>query len=118
MKNIRITSTKFLLTGSLVILTLLITGVVYAAEFNWKYATYVGPTHPLTKADQTWAEWVEKNTSGRIKIQIFSGGTLMPWRQSYSELSKGIADAAVATGEYSPGFKIAKRLPSPKISEC
>jgi TRAP-type transport system periplasmic protein len=43
---------------------------------------------------QEWGKELEKRTNGKVKVNYYSGGTLVPAAQSYDAVVKGIADVS------------------------
>lgn len=76
--------------------------------------TYAGlwpPTHPMSKAAKLWIEKIEKEASGKVKIQAFWAGALYRPKGSAVELAKGVADIGEFSGAYAPmGFDFEKSM--------
>ena len=80
-----------------------------AKTIELNYATMWPDAHLMTKADVKWARKIEKDTNGRVKITVFSGGALINPRKDWSELVNGVADIAQVTPSYGPeGFEVHK----------
>jgi len=78
------------------------------------YSIFFPPTHGQAKAGQAWAKEVEKRSNGRIKITVFSGGTLTPADQCYDGVIKGISDIGMSCFAYTRGrFPIMEALDLP-----
>ncbi len=87
---------------------------VQAATTNLTYSIFFPPTHGQAKAGQAWAKEVEKRSSGRIKITVFSGGTLTPADQCYDGVVKGISDIGMSCFAYTRGrFPVMEALDLP-----
>ncbi|MFC1532226.1 TRAP transporter substrate-binding protein [Thermodesulfobacteriota bacterium] len=86
--------------------TFMFSGMAIAADkpINLRYASYVGPTHQITKADMVYKDYIEKMTKGKVKITMYTGATLIPWRESYDGVVKGTADFAYANAEYAKAY--------------
>ena len=67
-----------------------------------RYSNMYPAVHPFTKMMEEWAKDIEKKTEGRVKITMFSGGTLTPAPQTYDSVVKGIADLGTALLAYAP----------------
>jgi TRAP-type C4-dicarboxylate transport system substrate-binding protein len=89
--------------GALFLFTAISVPGVQAATYNFTYSTFFPPTHIQTKVPQAWAKEIEKRSKGRIKIQIFTGGSLTPAPQIYDGVVKGISDFGLSVFAYSPG---------------
>ena len=87
---------------------------VQAATTNLTYSIFFPPTHGQAKAGQAWSKEVEKRSNGRIKITVFSGGTLTPADQCYDGVVKGISDIGMSCFAYTRGrFPVMEALDLP-----
>ena len=87
---------------------------VQAAAVNLTYSIFFPPTHGQAKAGQAWAKEIEKRTNGRVKITVFSGGTLTPADQCYDGVVKGISDIGMSCFAYTRGrFPVMEALDLP-----
>jgi TRAP-type transport system periplasmic protein len=68
-----------------------------------KYSTPMPPMHKDGVLSADWAKEIEKRTNGRVKIQIFFGGTLTPGDKAYDGVVNGLSDLALAAPGYSFG---------------
>jgi TRAP-type C4-dicarboxylate transport system substrate-binding protein len=88
--------------------------VLEAATTNLTYSVFFPPTHGQSKAAADWAKEIEKRTDGRVKINVFSGGTLTPADQTYDGVVKGISDLGMSCFAYTRGrFPIMEVLDLP-----
>ncbi len=63
---------------------------------------------------EQWCREVEKRTNGRVKITLFTGGTLSPAPQVYDSLVKGAFDIGASLFTYSTGrFTLSEVLDLP-----
>jgi TRAP-type C4-dicarboxylate transport system substrate-binding protein len=76
---------------------------VLAATTQLTYSVFFPPTHGQSVAAVDWAREIEKRTNGRVKINIFSGGTLTPADQTYDGVVKGISDLGMSVFAYTRG---------------
>lgn len=68
-----------------------------------KFAISMPAGHPMTTdAFEVWARRVESATSGRIKITIFPGDTLISAMTAYDAVKKGACDLAMLVQPYEP----------------
>ncbi len=74
-----------------------------AATYNLTYSIFFPATHGQAKAGEAWAREVEKRTQGRVKITVFSAGTLTPADQCYDGVVKGISDIGMSCFAYTRG---------------
>jgi len=67
--------------------------------------------HPMGASHQIWADKIEKDSGGRVKMEHYWSGSLVNMRESYTELVKGVADVSEFTGHYvREGFQIEKAM--------
>lgn len=67
------------------------------------YATPYPPSHPFSKADQRWMEWVEAESGGSLVIRPVWSGALLSADMSMEELRHGVADIGLITPIYVRG---------------
>ncbi len=68
------------------------------------YASFLPTSHFwFHSICKPWAEEVEKRSNGRVKINMYPGGTLVGARESYQGVVNGIADIATGVFDYTPG---------------
>jgi len=60
------------------------------------------PTFPCVQMEQ-WAREVEKRTAGKVKVQTFPGGTLLPAKNILDGVVSGLADIGNFAMSYQPG---------------
>jgi TRAP-type C4-dicarboxylate transport system substrate-binding protein len=77
----------------------------YAQEkvVTLKYSNFLFAQAQNSILAEQWCKEVEKRTNGRIKINIFHGGTLTPPPQVYDGVVKGISDVGMSVGAYTKG---------------
>ncbi len=96
---------------------LLVTLVFYSAVFaqtTLTYSIFFPATHAQAKAGESWAKEIEKRTGGKVKINIFAGGSLTPAPQVYDGVVKGISDIGMSCFAYTPGrFPLIEALDLP-----
>lgn len=75
-----------------------------AKTFVLNFAHPWSPKHPQqTQVFEPWAQTIEKQTNGQVKVKIFPGGALGKPGQIYSMVEKGIVDIGHDMHDYSPG---------------
>lgn len=74
-----------------------------ASTTTLTYSVFFPPTHGQSQAAVDWAREIEKRTNGRVKINVFSGGTLTPADQTYDGVVKGISDIGMSVFAYTRG---------------
>jgi TRAP-type C4-dicarboxylate transport system substrate-binding protein len=98
---------KAFLTLTIILLagTFIVAGSFHAmaAPIQLNYATHMPIQHPQTKAAVDWIKEIEKRTQGRVKIQLFPGGSLIKAPQLYDGMLKGVADIIFAVPAFTRG---------------
>lgn len=85
----------------------LLCGVAFAvtpakAE-NYSYSIYLTPTEPLPAFGYIpWAKAVTERTGGKVTIENYLGGSLLPARDSLSGTRDGVADISMHPITYTP----------------
>lgn len=69
-----------------------------------KYAGVLPYEHPLSKAIEIWATDLEKKSAGRIKIQLYHGGSLGKTTEVVEYLQQGIVGFAGASTAFLSSF--------------
>ena len=67
------------------------------------YATPYAPSHPFSRADQTWMDFVAQQSQGTLKIVPNWSGALISSENSMTELRHGVADIGLITPIYVKG---------------
>lgn len=67
------------------------------------YATQYAPTHPFSRADIAWMQFVERRSAGRLRVRAIWSGTLLSSDMSMEELRHGVADIGLITPIYVRG---------------
>jgi TRAP-type transport system periplasmic protein len=67
------------------------------------YATPYSPTHPFSRADQRWIEYVETRSNGGLRIRPSWSGALLSSEHSMIELRHGVVDIGLITPIYVKG---------------
>ncbi len=67
------------------------------------YATPYSPTHPFSRADRRWIEFVETRSNGRLRIRPIWSGALLSSEHSMIELRHGVVDIGLITPIYVAG---------------
>ncbi len=73
------------------------------AQTTMTYSIFFPATHAQAKAGENWAKEIEKRTGGKVKINIFSGGSLTPADQCFDGVVKGISDIGMSCFAYTRG---------------
>ena len=94
---------------------LLAPGPVLSAEpILLRYANFPpAPTFPCVQMEH-WAKEVEKRTGGKVKVQTFPGGTLLPAKNILDGVISGLADIGNFAMSYQPGrFPVSEAVDLP-----
>lgn len=67
------------------------------------YATPYPPSHPFSRADQVWMDFVEQRSNGTLRIAPNWSGALLSSEHSMIELRHGLADIGLITPIYVKG---------------
>lgn len=67
------------------------------------YATPYSPSHPFSRADKTWMNFVAERSGGSLKVRPLWSGSLLSSDQSMEELRHGVADIGLITPIYVKG---------------
>ena len=67
------------------------------------YATPYPPSHPFSRADQRWMDFVEEESGGKLVIRPVWSGALLSADMSMEELRHGVADIGLITPIYVRG---------------
>lgn len=77
--------------------------------------TYASPypaTHPFSRADSSWMQWIEQASGGHIKIKPYWGGALLSSNENMLEIRHGVADIGMITPMYARSAHIQRIQPS------
>jgi len=96
-------------------LTIIIPSPSYSqATITLKYANFPpATTFPCVQMER-WAKEVEKRTNGKVKVQTFPGGTLLPAKSIFDGVVTGTADIGNFAMSYQPGrFPVSEAIDLP-----
>jgi TRAP-type C4-dicarboxylate transport system substrate-binding protein len=84
------------------------------ATITLKYANFPpATTFPCVQMER-WAKEVEKRTNGKVKVQTFPGGTLLPAKNIFDGVIAGTADIGNFAMSYQPGrFPVSEAIDLP-----
>src|SRR5512136_3234296 len=84
------------------------------AQIKLTYANFPpAPTFPCVQMEH-WAKEVEKRTGGKVKVQTFPGGTLLPAKNILDGVISGLADIGNFAMSYQPGrFPVSEAVDQP-----
>ena len=73
-------------------------------KYNWKMVTTWPPHFPILGVGaEKFAEWVEEMSEGRLKIQVYGGGELVPPLEGFDAVSQGAAEMCHGAAYYWAG---------------
>ncbi|MBN1240082.1 MAG: TRAP transporter substrate-binding protein DctP [Gammaproteobacteria bacterium] len=78
-------------------------GTAGSAVTELVYATPYSPTHPFSRADRRWIDFVESRSNGRLRIRPNWSGALLSSEHSMIELRHGVVDIGLITPIYVKG---------------
>lgn len=67
------------------------------------YSVFFPPTHIQAKTAEAWAREIEARTDGRVKIQVYAGGTITKAPEVYGGVEDGITDLGMSCFAYTRG---------------
>src|SRR5512145_2927842 len=90
------------------------TGVAADAAIKLTYANFPpAATFPCVQMEH-WAKEVEKRTGGKVTVQTFPGGTLLPAKNIFDGVISGLADIGNFAMSYQPGrFPVSEAVDLP-----
>jgi len=91
------------------------TGTVQSqTKITLTYANFPpAKTFPCVQMER-WAKEVEKRTNGKVKVQTFPGGTLLPAKNIFDGVTAGTADIGNFAMSYQPGrFPVSEAIDLP-----
>lgn len=74
-----------------------------AAPIELSYSIFFPPTHIQCETAVAWAKEIEKRTEGKVKINIFPGGSLTAAPQVYEGVVNGVSDIGMSCFAYTRG---------------
>jgi TRAP-type transport system periplasmic protein len=91
-----------------------ISATASAEPIKLTYANFPpAPTFPCVQMER-WKQEVEKKTSGKVAVQTFPGGTLLPAKNMFDGVIAGTADIGCLAMSYQPGrFPVSEAIDQP-----
>lgn len=68
-----------------------------------KYAFFAPATTFPAKQMEKWKAELEKKTNGKVKVELFPGGTLLTDKNMYDGVKSGVAEIGLSCTTYEPG---------------
>lgn len=99
---------------AILVLLVLSVQVSLAETIKLTYANFPpAATFPCIQMER-WGKEVEKRTGGKVKVQTFPGGTLLPAKNIYEGVISGVADIGNFAMSYQPGrFPVSEAVDLP-----
>ncbi len=73
-------------------------------KYNWKMVTTWSPNMPvLGEGCNLFSDWVNKMSGGRLKINVYGGGELIPSLESFDAVSNGAVEMGSGASYYWAG---------------
>ena len=73
-------------------------------KYQWRMVTTWPPRFPvLGESAELVAQWIEKMSEGRMKIQVYGGGELVPALEAFDAVQQGVAEMGHAASYYWAG---------------
>lgn len=103
-----------LVLGLLLVIGIMTPAALTAQEIKLTYANFPpAQTFPCVQMER-WAKEVEKRTNGKVKVQTFPGGTLLPAKNIFDGVISGTADIGNFAMSYQPGrFPVSEAVDLP-----
>ena len=97
-------STAFLAVAALCASAALMMASSASAQetFNLRFASYIGKSAAQSRAQEWWAEEVQKRTNGRVRVRFFYQGALLPAADILRGVADGRADLGYVANAYHP----------------
>jgi TRAP-type C4-dicarboxylate transport system substrate-binding protein len=73
------------------------------APIKLNYSVFFPAPHIHSVLAVEWGKEIEKRTNGRVKVDVFPGGTLTPADKCYDGVEKGISDLGMSVFAYTRG---------------
>ncbi|MCL6639108.1 MAG: TRAP transporter substrate-binding protein [Firmicutes bacterium] len=72
-------------------------------QITLRYAFFAPATTFPAKQMEKWKEELEKRTNGKVKVELFPGGTLLTDKNMYDGVRDRVADIGLSCPTYEPG---------------
>jgi TRAP-type C4-dicarboxylate transport system substrate-binding protein len=77
---------------------------ISADTIELKLATFIPPGSTMVNLYQDWGKEIEKLTSGRVKVTVYAGGSLVGYPDMYPSVISGVADITTCFASSVPEF--------------
>ena len=80
-----------------------VSGVATAAEFNWKFQAFLGENSLVTQEFQGFAERLKEKSGGRIEIEVLPGGAVVGNAETLEAMQAGVLNGHYNAPSYFAG---------------
>jgi TRAP-type C4-dicarboxylate transport system substrate-binding protein len=94
---------SLILSGLALFVFAVVPGYADVKPIKLSYSIFFPPSHGQCKAGESWAKEIEKRTDGRVKINVYPGGTLTKANNCYDGVVTGISDIGMSCFAYTRG---------------
>ncbi len=94
------TGGKFTVIAVMVLILLLLTSSLYAAEYTIRVANNVAADHPWGKGMEKFKEYLETASNGRIAVEVYHAGALGKTRECLEMVKMGTLEVALCGTGY------------------
>jgi len=67
------------------------------------YASPYSPSHPFSRADAAWMNWITERSGGRLRIRPYWSSAVLSSEHSMTEIRHGVVDVGLITPIYARG---------------
>ncbi|GAB6095518.1 TRAP transporter substrate-binding protein [Desulfatiferula olefinivorans] len=94
---------SLILSGLALFVFAVVPGHADVKPIKLSYSIFFPPSHGQCKAGESWAKEIETRTGGRVKINVYPGGTLTKANTCYDGVVTGISDIGMSCFAYTRG---------------
>ena len=69
--------------------------VGFAENYTWTFPEAAGPNHAITQFDKKFAEYVQEETKGQIKVNVVPGGLFGTYESMLEQVQQGTVDFCI-----------------------
>ena len=78
-------------------------GTAFAAEYNWTFQTSGAAGDDVYRFQQSWAEWVLKDSGGRIQITVLPADAVVKYTETLDAVGANIIQGDLTDPSYFAG---------------
>jgi len=91
---------KMLMLASMM---MLLAGTVMAAEYNWTFQSSAQAGDDAYRFEQVWAKWLEKDSNGRIKVEVLPTNSVVQYTETLDAVGSNIIQGEFTDPSYFAG---------------